>query len=66
LDAIEDIRSLVQGRTLEAFAADRISRMAIERLLEIVSEASRYIPEEIKAKGNDIPWRRIGCSRSRP
>lgn len=34
-------------------------RRAIERWLEIISEASRHVPEELKAKEPAIPWRQI-------
>ncbi len=34
-------------------------RMAVERLFEIISEASRFIPEDMKAKEKDIAWQRM-------
>ena len=34
-------------------------RMAVERLFQIISEASRFIPEESKASEKDIPWQRM-------
>ena len=34
-------------------------RMAVERLFEIISEASRFIPQDLKAKNSDIPWQRM-------
>lgn len=34
-------------------------RMAVERLLEIISEASRFIPPEMKARDRTINWRRL-------
>lgn len=55
--AIDDITLLLEGRSLANFANDRMLRLAIERLLEIISEASRWIPEEVKAK--DIAWHRM-------
>nr|WP_275945502.1 HepT-like ribonuclease domain-containing protein [Bradyrhizobium sp. BRP22] len=41
---------MVAGFTRESFANDLIVRLAAERLLEIISEASRYIPAELKVK----------------
>lgn len=32
-------------------------RLAIERLLQVVSEASRFIPDDVKAKNPAINWR---------
>jgi uncharacterized protein with HEPN domain len=44
---------------LAEFEADRFCRLAIERALEIVSEASRRIPEELLAEHGHIAWRRV-------
>lgn len=59
LQAIDDIDRLLQSRSRAEFASDIVLRLAIERLFEIISEASRFIPEDLKAKNADIPWRRI-------
>ena len=34
-------------------------RRAVERDVEIISEASRYIPERLKDKYSSIPWRKV-------
>jgi uncharacterized protein with HEPN domain len=59
LTAIEDIRVATAGRSLEDFAADPLRRMAIERLFEIMSEASRYIPDEMKDREKNIAWQKL-------
>jgi uncharacterized protein with HEPN domain len=59
LEAIEEIEQAVAGKTLEAFAGDRFLRLGIERLLEIVCEASRHIPEQMKTKQTDIAWHKM-------
>jgi uncharacterized protein with HEPN domain len=59
VDAIGYIRSDLQYATLESFAADRQKRWQIERGLEIVSEASRHLPEDVKTRHPEIPWRKV-------
>jgi uncharacterized protein with HEPN domain len=59
LTAIDDIRALLRGRSRADFAADLMLRMAVDRLFEIISEASRFIPEELKAREKNIPWQRM-------
>lgn len=49
-------QSFVEGLSLEEFQADRRTVYAVIRCLEIVSEASRRLPEEIKARHPEIPW----------
>lgn len=41
-------------------AGNRVTMAAFERFLEILSEASRHIPETLKAKTPEVPWRRVG------
>lgn len=59
LTAIDDIRALLRGRSRADFAAGLMLRMAVERLFEVISEASRFIPEELKTRERDIPWQRM-------
>lgn len=58
-EAIASIREAVAGKTLQSFTADKLLRLAIERLLEIVSEASRHLPADLKADAPEINWRRL-------
>jgi uncharacterized protein with HEPN domain len=59
LDEIDWAIGEASGRSYEDFVADRTFRHAIERSLEIVSEASRRIPEDAKALHPEIPWRAV-------
>jgi uncharacterized protein with HEPN domain len=59
LIAIDDIRRIVAGHTRESFANDLVVRLAVERLLEIISEASRFIPKDLKAQEPLINWRAL-------
>lgn len=58
--SIADIRTLLAGACAEDLKLDRAKRAAFERFLEILSEASRHVPEEWRrTHAPDIPWRRI-------
>ena len=52
-------RSLLHGKSLLEAEGDVNVRAAFERFLEIISEASRRLPETWKAEHSDVPWRRI-------
>lgn len=41
---------------LDAFEADWRKRWLVERGVEIVSEASRHLPADLKARHPHIPW----------
>ena len=59
LEAIIEIEDIVRGLSFDQFASDRRTRLLLERLLEIVCEASRAIPDEIKQRQPDIDWRKM-------
>jgi uncharacterized protein with HEPN domain len=58
LQAIANIEADT-GLDFDRFVADRRVRQLVERNLEIVSEASRRIPDRMKATEPDVPWREI-------
>ena len=59
LEAIVDIQQITADRSFEAYAADRPARRAVERCIEIVSEASRRLPPDLKNRHPAIPWPNI-------
>ena len=65
-DALYDIRDhaiyaaeFVAGMDFGTFEQDRKTFFAATRALEIVSEAARRLPEELRARHPDLPWRAI-------
>lgn len=58
-DALDDLEALTSGIEPTAFLADRLKQRAVERCLEVISEASRRLPDDLKAAHPDIPWRAI-------
>ena len=57
--ASELVRAEMQGVTLDAFEADIHKRWFVERGIEIISEASRRLPEDLKARHPEIPWPKV-------
>ncbi|MFG1225662.1 HepT-like ribonuclease domain-containing protein [Xanthobacter wiegelii] len=47
---------MTAGKTADDFEADRILRYAVERSIEVISEASRRIPDDLKATQDQIDW----------
>jgi uncharacterized protein with HEPN domain len=55
--AISDIRKILDGVTYDQMVSDVLIHSAFERLLEIVSEASRHLPPDWQsAHGANVPW----------
>lgn len=59
LDAIADIDEVLAELNLDQFSSDKIRRKAIERYLEVVCEAARKLPDEIKLGASNIDWRKM-------
>jgi uncharacterized protein with HEPN domain len=59
IEAIEHIRSITVGITLDEFERDWQKRWLVERGVEIISEASRHLGAELKARHPDIPWPKV-------
>ncbi len=59
VEAIEIIRTQVADVTLTAFEADKPKRWVVERGIEIISEASRRLSQELKSRHPDIPWSKV-------
>jgi uncharacterized protein with HEPN domain len=62
LDMLDSARAVVQmvsGMTYEVYAADRRTRRAVEREVEIIGEAARKVSQTFQDSHPEIPWRKI-------
>ena len=58
-EAIAGIEQTIAGLDFNGFGQSWPIQRAVERGLEIISEASRRIPEDQKAGFPDVPWAQI-------
>jgi uncharacterized protein with HEPN domain len=56
VEAIERIHAALGGIPFNVFKTDWQRQWLVERGIEIISEASRHLPNELKARHTDIPW----------
>jgi uncharacterized protein with HEPN domain len=59
VDAIAHVRSEMAGVSIEAFEADWRKRWLVERGVEIISEASRRLTDDLKNRHPEIPWGKV-------
>ena len=59
LEAITQIESYVEGMDFESFSKDRKTIDAVIRNLEIIGEAARALPDDIKRKTSGIEWHKM-------
>ncbi len=72
LDLLNDIREaaakarqFISGLDYPAFADDEKSIYAVVRALEIVGEAAKRIPQDVRDLAPAIPWRSMAGSRDK-
>jgi uncharacterized protein with HEPN domain len=58
---IEGIGETVGEASFAEYALSWTMRRAVERGIEIISEASRHLPEELKAQYPQIYWQEIAA-----
>ncbi len=62
-DSINKGISFINKMTYEEFEEDEKTEYALIRVIEIICDASKKIPIEIKARSEEIPWREISGMR---
>jgi len=72
LDFIEDILDgmnkaeiLLEGVSISQFESDYRINFAVVRALEIISEAAKRLPDELRQRYPDIPWKSMAGMRDR-
>jgi uncharacterized protein with HEPN domain len=65
LECIGRIEQYVAGLQLDAFKASQITVDATVRNLEVIGEASRNIPEDVKEAHPELEWAKIVGLRNR-
>ena len=57
--AIEQAQSFVAGMTFAQYELAAKTQRAVERCIEVISEASRRIPARVKSEHPGIPWSNV-------
>jgi uncharacterized protein with HEPN domain len=59
LEAIERVNGVLADVSLDAFENDWQRQWLVERGVAIISEASRHLPDDLKARNPEIPWQKV-------
>jgi uncharacterized protein with HEPN domain len=65
LDAIRKATLFVDGMSEPSFRTDEKTQYAVIRAIEIIGEASKRIPEDIRRRYPSIPWREMTGMRDK-
>ncbi len=64
-DCIEKIEEFVGDTNFEEFVEDDKTNSAVVRKLEIIGEATKNIPKEIRQKYKEVPWSKMAKMRDK-
>ena len=65
LEAIENIREYTQYMDYSDFIQDKKTRDAVVRNLEVIGEATKNIPDNVKEKYPDVKWKATAGMRDK-
>jgi uncharacterized protein with HEPN domain len=63
LEAIGRIREYIEGYDQTRLAEDRRTFDAVVRNLEILGEAAKHVPDDVRSLAPEVEWRRIAGLR---
>ena len=65
LESINAIEKFVRGMSFDEFAKDDKTSSAVIRKFEIIGEATKNVPEEVRKKFPNIPWKEMAGFRDK-
>ncbi|MBU1076403.1 MAG: DUF86 domain-containing protein [Spirochaetes bacterium] len=65
INSIIETEEFVKDMSYDNFLKDKKTSNAIIRSLEVIGEAAKKMPENLKTKYSDIPWKRMAGMRDK-
>lgn len=65
LRAIDLIGDFVAGMNYEVFCKDEKTKSAVVMQLHIIGEAAKHVPDDLRNKYPDVPWKQLAGMRDR-
>jgi len=65
LDSINDVENFIDGMEFEDFIKDKKTIYSVVRAIEIMGEAAKNVPEQVRKKYPDVPWKPIAGMRDK-
>jgi len=65
LSSLEEVEDFTEGLNFEDFLRDRKTINAVIRSLEIIGEAAKKIPEDLRNGHPEMPWKRMTGMRDK-
>ena len=64
-DAARRAQEIARPLRREELTDDRVESLALVRLLEVIGEAARRVPDTVRTQHPEVPWRQVIGTRDR-
>lgn len=65
MDEMQVAQGLVEELSFDEFEDDQRTQRAVVRCLEVIGEAAKQIPDDVRARHDSVPWREMAGMRDR-
>ena len=65
LENMQDAEDFIQGMPYDQFVADKKTVNAVLRSIEVIGEAAKNVPDGVRAKYPQVPWREMAGMRDK-
>ena len=55
----DEVIDIIKDENHATFIQNRVKRLAVERLIEVIGEAAHHVSAEVIKANDDIPWSKI-------
>ena len=62
---MRDAQEFIQGLSQDRFASDKKTLNAVLRSIEVIGEAAKKFPDEIRVKYPSVPWKEMAGMRDK-
>lgn len=65
LQNMQEAEEFIRGLSREQFAADKKTLNAVLRSIEVIGEAAKNVPEDVRARHPLVPWKEMAGMRDK-
>ena len=65
LENMRDAEDFIQGFSYEQFQSDKKTLYAVLRAIEVIGEAAKKVPDEVRIKYPSVPWKEMAGMRDK-
>lgn len=65
LESVNDVGNFIEGMDFKEFIKDKKTIYSVVRAIEIIGEATKNIPEQIRKSYPGVPWKKMAGMRDR-